>query len=90
MIGDETKDSLTLIDSPLSVMAIRAIQELKADGDRKKQQIGGLGTETADLSARLECPAKALDSQSRGKESSQFLESWPNDKPPSRKTRGFS
>lgn len=53
-------------------MAIGAIQELKADGDRKKQQISGLGTETAELSACLECPAKALDSQSRGRESSQF------------------
>ncbi len=39
VIGDETKDSLTVNYSQLSVVAIGAIQELKADNDRKQREI---------------------------------------------------
>jgi hypothetical protein len=47
VIGDESKDSLTLNYSPLSVVAIGAIQE-------QQREIDGLRSENADLKARLE------------------------------------
>ncbi len=54
--GDETKDSLTVNYSQLSVVAIGAIQELKADNDRKQREIDA-------LRARLERLEEALGTE---------------------------
>lgn len=51
--GDEDKDMLTVNYSQLSVVAIGAIQELKAENDRKQREID-------DLKARLERLEAAL------------------------------
>jgi hypothetical protein len=66
--GDESKDSLTLNYSQLSVVAIGAIQELKADSDAKQLQIDALKSdaanrdaENAQLKARLEALEAALE-----------------------------
>ncbi len=54
--GDETNDTLTLNYSQLSVVAIGAIQELKADNDRKQREIDT-------LRARLERLEEALGTE---------------------------
>ncbi len=51
--GDESKDSLTLNYSQLSVVAIGAIQELKADNDRKQQEIHDLKARLAAIEAAI-------------------------------------
>jgi hypothetical protein len=51
--GDESKDSLTLNYSQLSVVAIGAIQELKADNDRKQREIDDLKSRLAAIEASL-------------------------------------
>jgi len=57
--GDESKDSLTLNYSQLSVVAIGAIQEQQA-------RIDALARENADLKARLERLEKAFDTKPAG------------------------
>jgi hypothetical protein len=65
--GDESKDSLTLNYSQLSVVAIGAIQEQQREIDRMKAEAARNAAENADLKARLERLEKALETKPAGK-----------------------
>lgn len=54
VVGDESKTILTVNYAQVSVVAIGAIQELKADNDRKQQEID-------DLKTRIERLERAID-----------------------------
>ena len=60
MTGNESKDSLTLNYSQLSVVAIGAIQE-------QQREIERLARDNANLKARLERLEKALETKPAGK-----------------------
>ncbi len=60
VIGDESKDSLTLSYSQLSVVAIGAIQEQQAQRNADRAEIDRLARENADLKARLAAIEAAL------------------------------
>jgi hypothetical protein len=61
--GDESKDSLTLNYSQLSVVAIGAIQEQQREIERMKAEAARHAAENADLKARLERLEKALETK---------------------------
>lgn len=54
VVGDESKTTLTVNYAQMSAVAIGAIQDLKADNDRKQQKID-------DLKSRIERLERALD-----------------------------
>jgi hypothetical protein len=53
VVGDEATESLTVSYSQLSVVAIGAIQELKAENDRKQREIDELRARLAAMEATL-------------------------------------
>ncbi len=68
VIGDESKDSLTLSYSQLSVVAIGAIQEQQAQRNADRAEIDRLARENADLKARLaaiEAALKQMDNDTK-------------------------
>lgn len=61
--GDESKDSLTLNYSQLSVVAIGAIQEQQREIERLKGEVARNAAENAELKARLERLEKSLEAK---------------------------
>jgi hypothetical protein len=61
--GDESKESLTLNYSQLSVVAIGAIQEQQREIERMKAEAARHAADNADLKARLERLEKALETK---------------------------